>query len=163
MDEEETTTPAAHTAKADNVKGANGGGIGKFNDVEELYRAYERLEAEFTRRSQKLRALEAGLAENCDKARNGAPQNSAGGEIVPPRSGDDAAGGDGVPTETDTDENKPDGVFRPHGEEAETHGERTIKSAANFCRGAAVSVPPFKPRTLAEAGELAEKYLKGEI
>ena len=34
--------------------------IGKFASVDALYKAYERLEAEFTRRSQRLKALEAG-------------------------------------------------------------------------------------------------------
>lgn len=38
--------------------------IGKFKSVDALYRAYERLEAEFTRRSQRLKELEAGAQRN---------------------------------------------------------------------------------------------------
>ncbi|MDE7087522.1 MAG: hypothetical protein K2O67_04945 [Clostridia bacterium] len=47
----------AETAPAENETAA--AGIGKFKDVQSLWNAYQALEAEFTRRSQKLKELEA--------------------------------------------------------------------------------------------------------
>lgn len=41
-----------------------GEGFGKFKDKEELLKAYESLEKEFTKRSQKLKAMEKTVAEN---------------------------------------------------------------------------------------------------
>ncbi len=50
------TTPAEQVAEAKEEKGSTV--LGKFKDVDALARAYESLQAEFTRRSQKLRQLE---------------------------------------------------------------------------------------------------------
>lgn len=57
------------TAAAEEEKGVvnNKPFIGKFKSVDALYRAYERLETEFTRRSQRLKALEAGAQRNTDE------------------------------------------------------------------------------------------------
>ena len=59
----------AQTAAAEEEKGVVNDKpfIGKFKSVDALYRAYERLEAEFTRRSQRLKALEAGAQRNTDE------------------------------------------------------------------------------------------------
>lgn len=46
----------AETAEAEKVQAA--AGLGKFKNVETLMKAYSELEAEFTRRSQRLRELE---------------------------------------------------------------------------------------------------------
>ena len=55
MTEEENTTQGPEdTTKVD---------LGKFQNVDALMRAYKELEAEFTRRSQRLRALEAAAAQ----------------------------------------------------------------------------------------------------
>lgn len=43
------------------------GGFGKFKDKEELLKAYENLEKEFTKRSQKLKAMEKTAAETAAK------------------------------------------------------------------------------------------------
>lgn len=53
----------AQTAAAEEVRGVVNDKkpfTGKFASVDALYKAYERLEAEFTRRSQRLKTLEAG-------------------------------------------------------------------------------------------------------
>ena len=56
MTEEENTTQGPEdTTKVD---------LGKFQNVDALMRAYKELEAEFTRRSQRLRALEAAAAQS---------------------------------------------------------------------------------------------------
>ena len=52
---------SAQAAEAEKKKGATG--LGKFKDVNALLEAYSALQAEFTRRSQRLRALEKA-AEN---------------------------------------------------------------------------------------------------
>ena len=62
-------TDAAYTAEAEKKENATSdrSTIGKFTSVDALYRAYERLEAEFTRRSQRLKALEAGISAGYGK------------------------------------------------------------------------------------------------
>lgn len=59
----------AQTAAAEEEKGVVNDKpfIGKFKSVDAPYRAYERLEAEFTRRSQRLKALEAAAQRNTDE------------------------------------------------------------------------------------------------
>ena len=52
----EDTTPAEGVAEAKVVEASTV--LGKFKDVSALERAYESLQSEFTRRSQKLRELE---------------------------------------------------------------------------------------------------------
>ena len=54
MTEEENKTPLPEQDAKE-----QGADLGKFQSVEALMRAYKELEAEFTRRSQRLRALEA--------------------------------------------------------------------------------------------------------
>ena len=54
-EEENTTQEPEDTTKVD---------LGKFQNVDALMRAYKELEAEFTRRSQRLRALEAAAAQS---------------------------------------------------------------------------------------------------
>ncbi len=49
---------AAQGAEARTEAGAAGAGLGKFKSVDALLSAYNSLEAEFTRRSQRLRELE---------------------------------------------------------------------------------------------------------
>ncbi|MBO4262403.1 MAG: hypothetical protein J5903_01310, partial [Clostridia bacterium] len=60
MERKENTTgkDGTHTAEAENDKGGGRDLYGKFGDPESLLRAYESLQSEFTRRSQRLRAFE---------------------------------------------------------------------------------------------------------
>lgn len=66
----EQVNPTAHTAEAETVKGAADGetSVGKFKDAKSLLEAYNSLQAEFTRRSQKLRELEGALEQKQDKS-----------------------------------------------------------------------------------------------
>lgn len=60
MEQEENVyekTEQAQTAEAEEGRGATD--LGKFKDVDALMKAYNALQAEFTRRSQRLRALES--------------------------------------------------------------------------------------------------------
>ena len=145
-------TDAAYTAEAEKKENATSdrSTIGKFTSVDALYRAYERLEAEFTRRSQRLKALEAGISAGYGKTTpDGALSGGGKGENTVEAKASS-------PTET---ENKPDGVFPPVTDVRD--GEIPPRySPANFCKGSAVIAPPMRPRTLAEAGELAKLYIK---
>ena len=73
----------AQTAAAEEEKGVVNDKpfIGKFASVDALYKAYERLEAEFTRRSQRLKALEAGAQRNTDETtpQGASPDSCYGG------------------------------------------------------------------------------------
>ena len=164
MDDEksDTTLPSAQSAEAGKESGASEGeNIGTFKTVGDLYRAYERLQAEFTRRSQRLKTLEEGFA--AAKARESATDAAAEGATENPSA--HAADNHTVQATTHTEavftENNPDGDFTQSS--AQTDRVKTLlenKASATFCKGAAVSVPPYRPRTLAEAGELAKQYLK---
>ena len=70
---------AAHTAAAEENKGASDGVfLGKFKDVKSLYSAYGSLQAEFTRRSQRLRELERAV-NGADNLQTATPQSAQGG------------------------------------------------------------------------------------
>jgi hypothetical protein len=63
MDNQTTEQVTAETAEAEKESVA-AAGLGKFKDVAALLEAYSNLEAEFTRRSQKLKELEKANKEN---------------------------------------------------------------------------------------------------
>ncbi len=106
---------------------------GKFKSVDALVRAYGELEAEFTRRSQRLKALE-GEERKGEEAHpvmddDGLYQAVAANEAVKARVlGDYLRSLKGVP----------------------------LLSSA----GAGVTAPPQRPRTIREAGALALGYIK---
>ncbi len=116
---------------------------GKFKSVDALLHAYGELEAEFTRRSQRIKALEEELAAR--------PAASAEPSAVPPAAGTQAA----------------------HGEEptrAVLSDEERARIACDFLKslrgapllggsGSSVIAPVKKPATIAEAGSLALGYL----
>lgn len=62
MKENMTESAAAQGAEARTQQGATAADLGKFKDVNALLQAYNSLEAEFTRRSQRLRELEEKVA-----------------------------------------------------------------------------------------------------
>lgn len=83
---------AAHGAEAHTEEGAAAARLGKFKSVDALLNAYNSLEAEFTRRSQRLRELEAraqnnGNAGSGDNAAPPAPRESSAPGTVPERAG----------------------------------------------------------------------------
>lgn len=156
----------AQTAAAEEEKGVVNDKpfIGKFASVDALYKAYERLEAEFTRRSQRLKALEAGAQRNTDETtpQGASPDSCDGGKAAGETSGGSlAARADGDPKPQA--ENKPDGVFPTSGGEQKREDDsEAVFPPVKFCRGRALVAPPVRPRTLAEAGELAKIYLKSK-
>ena len=112
---------------------------GKFKDAESLFRAYNALEAEFTRRSQRLRELEGRL--DLDKAK--APEQGGGEEK---EKSDEKAQAQIV--------QKPKADFSNE-EKAVEIPPAPVKVMGG---GAPVAMPPRRPKTIAEAGELARNF-----
>ena len=120
----------------------------KFKSVDALVQAYEALEAEFTRRSQRLRALE--------QAKKDPPQ--AQGEPSPV---EQACAARALPPNAETVMNVPS-----VGEEAEKPLSLPKEpQTAPFVplmthAGAGVAAPAVRPKTFEEAGRLALGYLR---
>ena len=120
----------------------------KFKSVDALVQAYEALEAEFTRRSQRLRALE--------QAKKDPPQ--AQGEPSPV---EQACAARALPPNAETVMNVPSA-----GEEAEKPLSLPREpQTAPFVplmthAGAGVAAPAVRPKTFEEAGRLALGYLR---
>ncbi len=68
MEEKDNTMQAREAAQGADARDEEGAAapapLGKFRSVDALMNAYNSLEAEFTRRSQRLRELEAGARKN---------------------------------------------------------------------------------------------------
>lgn len=134
--ETKTSKKIAETAEAENDIAAE---LGKFGSVGALMAAYKSLEAEFTRRSQRLKELEE---EN--KAReetgSGAPSRESAEK--------------GEPT-LNIDESVKNAIIEEY--------LRTVasgKSVPLIVGGVSSAAPGFAPKTLKEAGALAERFLK---
>ena len=181
---DEQTLPSAQTAEAEKGKhGAAEGSVslGKFKNVNSLLNAYKSLEAEFTRRSVRLKELE-GEAE-----RRRVKEQSADGDSVSP---DPSAGerekesGSSGMTEGSFGKNRTNGSEKERGSSAEIDPgaregiaekatEREIidgflreilqsAPAVTFGGGGRIAAPPRRPASLAEAGKLAEAYIENK-
>ncbi len=73
---EETTAVSEKGADRKSVENTNSTVLGKFKDVDALARAYGSLQAEFTRRSQRLKELEK-MMENSEKGELGEARSGA--------------------------------------------------------------------------------------
>ncbi len=131
----------ADTAEAENTNAA--AELGKFKDVKALMEAYQALEAEFTRRSQRLKELEASkeseapaaVAENAEAPSREA-EKAGGAEVTLSMLGDEVKNA--------VIEEYLDGVFKKRGVPFVTGG-------------GAVATQRRTPTTLKEAGALAGK------
>lgn len=133
--------------------------LGKFKSVDALMRAYEKLEAEFTRRSQRLRALEgrekAAVAENNAAAQPAPPQEQAQ-ELSPGKSGE-------------TDEKDGETLYRAVMENQSVRA-RVLSDYLGSLKGvpllagtgSVVTAPKYRPQSIAEAGNLALGYFRSE-
>ncbi len=118
--------------------------LGKFKDVDALKKAYEALEAEFTRRNSRLKELERNKAEGPAAPRETPPS-----------------------AETDA-ESENDALYRKVMESGEVR-ERVLSDYLDslagvplMTKGRGIIAPPVKPKTFAEAGSLALGYLKSK-
>ncbi len=129
------------------------GSLGKFKSVDALMKAYEELEAEFTRRSQRLKALEKSKAEPAEVQVH--EEKQSGTEEGPSSSEENAESGS-------------EALFRAVTESGEVRERviaeylRSLGSVPLMTKGSGVTAPPQKPKTFAEAGSLALGYLKNK-
>ncbi len=121
----------------------SGQGLGKFQNVEALMRAYQELEAEFTRRSQRLKALEAAAQQ-------------PGREQPAAEAGEPA--GDGAADEALLDAVRGNEEVRRRivGEYLASLSGVPLLAGS----GAGVTAPVTRATTLKQAGALALGYLK---
>lgn len=130
---------AADTAEAE--RGEAAAALGKFKDVQTLLKAYSDLEAEFTRRCQRLKELENG-----NKAH---PVPDAAGD-APSRKSEEERIADAL-----SDEKLRDAVI----------GDYLKGLAGNkvplTSGGGAVTAPRNAPVSVKEAGRLAQRFLNG--
>ena len=136
----ENERATADTAEAENeVKAA--AGLGKFKDVQTLLKAYSDLEAEFTRRSQRLKELEKGnKTEASPDGEKPAPSQTEQELIASALSNG----------------NVRDAVI---GEYLKNLSES--KGVTLLSGGGGVAAPRVSPKTVKEAGRLAKEFLKG--
>ena len=189
----ELTTGASHTAEAE----VNCGDVaktkspyGKFKDAESLLKAYESLESEFTRRSQRLKAVEGELlsrfqeektAEKAEESKVNKDEDFVGRY---PKSSEFT---DDIEKELNNSSCKEQAYIKIlerklddaknnlHEKERncsfnEDFESQVIKDylkkvmqakpKAQVLSGSLLSVPPLKPTTIAEASVMAKKYIK---
>lgn len=148
---------SANTAEAESIKEV-AAGPKKFKDVQALIDAYTALEAEFTRRSQRLKELEA----NKEQASSATPVNiQATSDTTPSQA---------VATDMETGENTPvkqdivEGVRPLTVEEKNAvieeylNGIHSNRSVPFIMAGGAVKTARVAPKTTSEAAALAKKY-----
>ena len=113
--------------------------LGKFKDVQTLLKAYSDLEAEFTRRSQRLKELEH---------RNKAETEPDGAEASPSRQ-------DELLKRALSDDKVRDAVIGEY-----LKGVAEGKGVTLLSGGGGVSAPRAVPKSVKEAGKLASEFLK---
>ena len=151
MEEKENIGAARETAQGADARkeeGAADARIGKFKSVDALLNAYNSLEAEFTRRSQRLRELEA-RAQNNEGAGTGAtgmpaPREGSAPDVAPERAG---------------------GVSDDVRKSVIAEYLASVSAGAPVVMaggGTHVSAPESKARTIEEAGALAARLLQNK-
>ena len=114
--------------------------LGKFKDVQTLLKAYSDLEAEFTRRSQRLKELEKG---------NKAAPASDGTKATPSRSSEEEL----IETAL-SNEKVREAVIGEY-----LKGIASAKEVPLISGGGAIPAPRNYPKSVKEAGILARKFL----
>lgn len=130
----------ANTAEAEEKEVA--ADLGKFKDVKALLNAYNNLEAEFTRRSQRLKELEASKATPPAQAASGQPS-------VPERSAES------LYEEASGDESVKNRIIADYLKSVSSQ-----KGAPMVAGGIVVPSPKTRPASIKDAGRLAREFLK---
>lgn len=140
---DENRQPTADAAEAEK-KEEVAAGLQKFKDVQTLAEAYRALEAEFTRRSQRLKELEAQQANK----ENGAPAKAENAPAPSQEARQDAGGG----AKALTPEEK-DAVIAEY-----LNGVFANRGVPFVTGGGAVRAARNAPATLRDAGALAKNF-----
>ncbi len=119
--------------------------LGKFKDVEALKSAYEALEAEFTRRSQRLKELEKANKEQSP------PAQAENGAAPSQRTQTEPSAGRDIPLGEDIK----DAVIREYLADV-----RAGRSVPIITGGSVVQAQRRVPENLKEAGALAKNFLR---
>lgn len=135
----EQVAEAEINEKCDSVDGIS---LGKFKDVKSLLDAYNSLQAEFTKRCQRLKELEGSAT--FDKTEKSVPEQAIAGNR------------DDEKSITDEEKNK---ILQDY-----LKGVVGSKQTAVVIDGAGIGVrtPAKKPRTISEAGALAKEILQNK-
>ncbi|MGN0823856.1 MAG: hypothetical protein ACI4MB_02165 [Candidatus Coproplasma sp.] len=139
----ENLQATANAAEAE-VKEEIAAGPKKFKDVQALVDAYTALEAEFTRRSQRLKELEA----NKEQA---APAQAASAQALSQAA---TEGSDGVRALSQQEKNA---VIEEY-----LNGVYSNKSVPFITVGGAVKAARVTPKTIGEAASLAKRYFENK-
>ena len=137
---EQTQTDTAHPAEAETVVGAQTENVsyGKFKDAAALLKAYNSLQAEFTKRCQRLKELEeASAADKAAVENPAAPTEAAPAEVR------------GI-----TDEEK-ENFLRDY---LKTVLDAKPKAIVLDGGGVGIKTPSAKPSTVEAAGKLAKEF-----
>lgn len=173
LNDENLTTNTAQTAAADNDNGATE--FGKFKDAKSLLNAYNALLSEFTRRCQKVKALEREKEFlSREKNLNVSSENPLGDEVgeeyadksklknVSAEFFDDSKlreeklnADNNFSCNLSYDELK-NKIIREYLDSVSSLKPSVTLTTGN---GGAIVAPPYKPKTISEAGELAVKIL----
>ena len=132
----------ADTAEAEGKEAA--AGLGKFKDVKALMEAYQALEAEFTRRSQRLKELEASNERVAPADAASAPVPSQEAEKSKPTLGE-------------LDDEVKDAVIEEY-----LNGVFAKRGVPFVTGGGAVAAQRRTPATVKEAGVLAGKLFNNK-
>lgn len=135
----ENKRAAADTAEAEKCEAA--AELGKFKDVQTLLKAYSDLEAEFTRRCQRLKELENG---------NKAAMSTDGKDEPPSQKSDEERIAEAI-----ADGKVRDAVI---GDYLKGLAEKSVPLVAG---GGGVPAPKTAPKSVTEAGKLARLFLNG--
>lgn len=150
---EEQIATAAHTAEAEKVLGEKTAEIslGKFKDVNALLNAYNSLQSEFTKRSQRLKELEGKLASEKTEGTAVCAEEIAGEAATPKVP--DTTSGESETSNGISDEKKSE-ILKDY-----LKGVVGLKQQAVVMDGVGVGVktPSDKPKNIFEAGLLAKE------
>ena len=149
MDNLNETQVTADTAEAEKEEAA--AVLGKFKDVKTLMKAYSALEAEFTRRSQRLKELEKeNKAVSVPDVEEAPPSQKVEGNEPSQKSDEERI------REALSDVKVRDAVI---GDYLKGLAGNSVPLVAG---GGAVTAPRNTPKSVKEAGKLAQQFLKGQ-
>ncbi len=135
----QTETGTADTAGAEKENAA--AVLGKFKDVQTLMKAYSDLQAEFTRRSQRL----------CELEKENKAKSLPDGEEAAPSQTDE----EGLLNAALASERVKDAVIADY-----LKNVSAPKSVPLIAGGGGVAAPKVAPKSVKEAGRLAQEFLK---